>query len=115
MLLPRSLLAPQAKRAGVPAAHHNFLFAICGFSLYRLSASPVTRFLTPEMCWSYTGGGVCPMTPKQILHSFSDTLMHDERILSARERELVANLLRHAESAADEHSDNQRSEAAMTA
>src|ERR1700758_717165 len=48
------------------------------------------------------------MTPKQILDSFSDTLMHDERILSARERELLANLLRHAETAADEDAENQR-------
>ncbi len=48
------------------------------------------------------------MTPKQILDSFSDTLMHDERILSARERGLLANLLRHAEAATEEHSENQR-------
>jgi Rps23 Pro-64 3,4-dihydroxylase Tpa1-like proline 4-hydroxylase len=36
------------------------------------------------------------MTPKQILDSFSDTLMHDERILSARERALLAAVLQHA-------------------
>lgn len=48
------------------------------------------------------------MTPKQILDSFSDTLMHDERILSARERELLNNLLRHAESAAGEDFESQR-------
>jgi len=36
------------------------------------------------------------MTPKQILDSFSETLMQDERILSAQERALVANLLQHA-------------------
>ncbi len=40
------------------------------------------------------------MTPKQILDSFSETLMRDERILSAQERALVANLLQHAKSAA---------------
>ena len=40
------------------------------------------------------------MTPKQILSSFSETLMHDETILSAQECELLANLLRHAETAA---------------
>src|SRR6201997_2551757 len=40
------------------------------------------------------------MTPKQILDSFSDTLMRDERILSAQERALVANLLQHAKAAA---------------
>ena len=48
------------------------------------------------------------MTPKQILDSFSDTLMHDERILSARERELLNNLLRHSETAADEDVESQR-------
>jgi len=36
------------------------------------------------------------MTPKQILDSFSETLMRDERILSAPERALVATLLQHA-------------------
>jgi SM-20-related protein len=55
------------------------------------------------------------MTPKQILDSFSDTLMNDERILSARERELLANLLRHAEAAADEHSENPRGVRAVIA
>jgi SM-20-related protein len=39
------------------------------------------------------------MTPKQILDSFSETLMRDERILSAPERALVATLLQHAKSA----------------
>ena len=38
------------------------------------------------------------MTPKQILDSFSDTLMQDERILSAQERALLAALLQHAKS-----------------
>ncbi len=55
------------------------------------------------------------MTPKQILDSFSDTLMRDERILSARERELLANLLRHAETAAGEHAENQRAVRAVVA
>jgi Rps23 Pro-64 3,4-dihydroxylase Tpa1-like proline 4-hydroxylase len=36
------------------------------------------------------------MTPKQILDSFSETLMRDERILSAQERALLATLLQHA-------------------
>jgi len=40
------------------------------------------------------------MTPKQILDSFSETLMRDERILSARERALIASLLQHAKTAA---------------
>lgn len=40
------------------------------------------------------------MTPKQILDSFSETLMQDERILSAPERALLATLLQHAKSAA---------------
>lgn len=43
------------------------------------------------------------MTPKQILDSFSETLMQDERILSAQERALVANLLQHAKTAAGAH------------
>jgi SM-20-related protein len=55
------------------------------------------------------------MTPKQILDSFSDTLMHDERILSARERELLNNLLRHAETAGGEHAENQRAVRAVIA
>jgi Rps23 Pro-64 3,4-dihydroxylase Tpa1-like proline 4-hydroxylase len=40
------------------------------------------------------------MTPKQILDSFSETLMQDERILSAQERSLLKNLLHHARLAA---------------
>jgi Rps23 Pro-64 3,4-dihydroxylase Tpa1-like proline 4-hydroxylase len=40
------------------------------------------------------------MTPKQILDSFSETLMRDERILSTQERALVASLLQHAKTAA---------------
>lgn len=39
------------------------------------------------------------MTPKQILDSFSETLMRDERIFSAQERALVATLLQHAKTA----------------
>ena len=39
------------------------------------------------------------MTPKQILDSFSETLMQDERILSAQERALVSTLLQHAKTA----------------
>jgi Rps23 Pro-64 3,4-dihydroxylase Tpa1-like proline 4-hydroxylase len=39
------------------------------------------------------------MTPKQILDSFSETLMRDDRILSAPERTLVATLLQHAKAA----------------
>jgi Rps23 Pro-64 3,4-dihydroxylase Tpa1-like proline 4-hydroxylase len=39
------------------------------------------------------------MTPKQILDSFSETLMQDERILSAQERALLRNLIHHARSA----------------
>jgi Rps23 Pro-64 3,4-dihydroxylase Tpa1-like proline 4-hydroxylase len=40
------------------------------------------------------------MTPKQILDSFSETLIRDESILSAQERALIMNLLQHAKSAA---------------
>src|ERR1700684_2226037 len=39
------------------------------------------------------------MTPKQILDSFSETLMQDERILSPQERGLLATLLKHAQAA----------------
>ncbi len=39
------------------------------------------------------------MTPKQILDSFSETLIRDERILSAQERALVTTLLQHAKAA----------------
>ena len=42
------------------------------------------------------------MTPKQILDSFSDTLMQDEKILSAQERALLATLLHHAKTATAE-------------
>jgi len=38
------------------------------------------------------------MTAKQILDSFSETLMQDERILSQRERELLASLLQNSRS-----------------
>ena len=43
------------------------------------------------------------MTPKQILDSFSETLMQDERILSAQERALLATLLQHAKTSAGEN------------
>jgi len=39
------------------------------------------------------------MTPKQILDSFSETLMRDERILSPQEQALVTTLLQHAKAA----------------
>jgi SM-20-related protein len=42
------------------------------------------------------------MTPKQILDSFSTTLMQDDRILSAPERALLSNLLQHARAATAE-------------
>ncbi len=45
------------------------------------------------------------MTPKQILDSFSHTLMQDERILSAQERALLANLLQRAKASAAEDSE----------
>jgi len=43
------------------------------------------------------------MTPKQILDSFSETLMRDDRILSAQERALLTNLLHHAKITAGEN------------
>lgn len=52
------------------------------------------------------------MTPKQILDSFSETLMRDERILSARERALLVNLLHHAKTAS---SGNQQTQEAVRA
>jgi Rps23 Pro-64 3,4-dihydroxylase Tpa1-like proline 4-hydroxylase len=47
------------------------------------------------------------MTPKQILDSFSETLMWDERILSTQERALVATLLQHAKAATSEDPETQ--------
>jgi SM-20-related protein len=47
------------------------------------------------------------MTPKQILDSFSATLMQDERILSASERVLLATLLQHAKAATGETPETQ--------
>ncbi len=43
------------------------------------------------------------MTPKQILDSFSETLMRDERILSAQERALVCSIVQHAKMASGEN------------
>jgi Rps23 Pro-64 3,4-dihydroxylase Tpa1-like proline 4-hydroxylase len=40
------------------------------------------------------------MTPKQILDSFSETLVRDDRILSTQERSLIATLLQHAKNPA---------------
>jgi SM-20-related protein len=48
------------------------------------------------------------MTPKQILDSFSETLMRDERILSAQERALVATLLQHAKTASGPNHETQQ-------
>lgn len=48
------------------------------------------------------------MTPKQILDSFSETLMWDERILSTQERALVATLLQHAKAATNENPETQK-------
>lgn len=55
------------------------------------------------------------MTPKQILDSFSETLMRDERILSAPERALVATLLQHAKNAAGENPETQQAVRAVIA
>ena len=46
--------------------------------------------------FNQTVGGVCLMTAKQILDSFSETLMRDERILSPQERELLMSLLQNS-------------------
>lgn len=55
------------------------------------------------------------MTPKQILDSFSETLMQDERILSAQERALVATLLRHAKAAGGQNLETQEAVRAVIA
>ncbi len=55
------------------------------------------------------------MTPKQILDSFSETLMRDERILSAQERTFVATLLQHAKTAAGENPETQAAVRAVIA
>ena len=55
------------------------------------------------------------MTPKQILDSFSETLMLDERILSAQERALVCTLLQHARAATGEKPETQEAVRAVIA
>ena len=48
------------------------------------------------------------MTPKEILDSFSETLMQDERILSPQEHALLSTLLQHAKLRADNNSETKR-------
>jgi len=55
------------------------------------------------------------MTPKQILDSFSETLMQDARILSPQERELVATLLQHAKAATADNPETQEAVNAVIA
>ena len=55
------------------------------------------------------------MTPKQILDSFSETLVRDERILSPQERALVATLLQHAKAAPGENPQMQEAVRAVIA
>jgi Rps23 Pro-64 3,4-dihydroxylase Tpa1-like proline 4-hydroxylase len=55
------------------------------------------------------------MTPKQILDSFSETLMRDERILSAQERALVGTLLQHAKTASSQNHETQEAVRAVIA
>ncbi len=55
------------------------------------------------------------MTSKQILDSFSETLMRDERILSAPERALVATLLQHAKAASSQNRELQEAVKAVIA
>ena len=55
------------------------------------------------------------MTPKQLLDSFSETLMRDERILSAQEGALVATLLQHARTASGENQETQEAVRAVIA
>src|SRR3984957_14667014 len=63
----------------------------------------------------HTRGGVSLMTPKQLLDSFSATLMRDERILCAQERALVATLLQHARTASGENQETQEAVRAVIA
>ncbi len=65
------------------------------------------------LCFHARREACLSMTPKQILDSFSETLMQDERILSARERALLSSLLQHARAAAGENPETQ--EAVSTA
>ena len=55
------------------------------------------------------------MTPKQILDSLSETLMRDERILSAPERTLLAAVLQHARTATCENPESQETVRAVIA
>jgi len=55
------------------------------------------------------------MTPKQILDSFSETLMQDERILSAQERALLAALLQHAKASTSSNPETQEAVRAVIA
>jgi SM-20-related protein len=55
------------------------------------------------------------MTPKQLLDSFSETLMQDERILSAQERALLRNLMLHAKSASLDKPETQSAVTAVIA
>jgi len=55
------------------------------------------------------------MTPKQILDSFSETLMQDERILSPQERGLLATLLKHAQAASGTNLETQAAVRAVMA
>jgi Rps23 Pro-64 3,4-dihydroxylase Tpa1-like proline 4-hydroxylase len=55
------------------------------------------------------------MTPKQILDSLSETLMRDERILSAQERALLATVLQHARTATCENPESQEAVRAVIA
>jgi Rps23 Pro-64 3,4-dihydroxylase Tpa1-like proline 4-hydroxylase len=60
-------------------------------------------------------GGVCAMTAKQILDSFSETLMQDERILSPQERELLTSLLQNSRAVSGSDSGTQSAVAAAIA
>lgn len=55
------------------------------------------------------------MTPKQILDSFSETLLRDERILSAKERALLSALVQHAKTASAANTETQEAVRAVIA
>ena len=85
----------------------GIFLVINSLSVYGCSSSPVVRLQTQILCLHTRGEACLSMTPKQILDSFSETLMRDERILSAQERALLGSLLQHAKAATEENPETQ--------
>src|SRR5450631_1940981 len=55
----------------------------------------------PSWCCVFISGGTTTMNASEMMDSLSDSLLCDERILSAQERELLANLLQRAKADAN--------------